>query len=50
MLFLPHYFINFAVALYMHFATSVIHEMTNALGIHCFRFVNPHLITIDFSI
>uniref|UniRef100_A0A0E0JUS3 Uncharacterized protein n=1 Tax=Oryza punctata TaxID=4537 RepID=A0A0E0JUS3_ORYPU len=25
------------VALYMHFATSVIHEITNALGIHCFR-------------
>ncbi|GJN18823.1 hypothetical protein PR202_gb06026 [Eleusine coracana subsp. coracana] len=27
----------FTVALYMHFATSVIHEITNALGIHCFR-------------
>uniref|UniRef100_A0A0D3EZW8 Aminoalcoholphosphotransferase n=1 Tax=Oryza barthii TaxID=65489 RepID=A0A0D3EZW8_9ORYZ len=26
----------FTVALYMHFATSVIHEITNALGIHCF--------------
>ncbi|OEL15243.1 Choline/ethanolaminephosphotransferase 1 [Dichanthelium oligosanthes] len=27
----------FTVALYMHFATSVIHEITNVLGIHCFR-------------
>ncbi|KQJ92953.1 hypothetical protein BRADI_3g01810v3 [Brachypodium distachyon] len=27
----------FTVVLYMHFATSVIHEITNALGIHCFR-------------
>ncbi|KAF7088262.1 hypothetical protein CFC21_091389 [Triticum aestivum] len=27
----------FTVALYMHFATSVVHEITNALGIHCFR-------------
>ncbi|KAM0866480.1 hypothetical protein ACQ4PT_042606 [Festuca glaucescens] len=32
----------YTVALYMHFATSVIHEITNALGIHCFRFVNRH--------
>ncbi|MQL94339.1 hypothetical protein Taro_026996 [Colocasia esculenta] len=27
----------FTVALYMHFATSVIHEITTALGIYCFR-------------
>ncbi|WVZ02622.1 hypothetical protein V8G54_023428 [Vigna mungo] len=27
----------FSVALYLHFATSVIHEITNALGIYCFR-------------
>ncbi|MCO5592997.1 hypothetical protein L7F22_047001 [Adiantum nelumboides] len=27
----------FTMSLYMHFAVSVIHEITNALGIHCFR-------------
>ncbi|XP_022990700.1 choline/ethanolaminephosphotransferase 1 isoform X1 [Cucurbita maxima] len=27
----------FNVALYLHFATSVIHEITTALGIYCFR-------------
>ncbi|KAJ0038661.1 hypothetical protein Pint_23396 [Pistacia integerrima] len=27
----------FTVALYLHFATSVIHEITAALGIYCFR-------------
>ncbi|KAG0473204.1 hypothetical protein HPP92_015061 [Vanilla planifolia] len=27
----------YTVGLYFHFATSVIHEITNALGIHCFR-------------
>ncbi|KAL9325138.1 hypothetical protein ACSQ67_005783 [Phaseolus vulgaris] len=27
----------FSVTLYLHFATSVIHEITNALGIYCFR-------------
>ncbi|XP_044489780.1 choline/ethanolaminephosphotransferase 1 [Mangifera indica] len=27
----------FTVALYLHFATSVIHEITTALGIYCFR-------------
>ncbi|XP_074591356.1 choline/ethanolaminephosphotransferase 1-like [Curcuma longa] len=27
----------FTVALYLHFATSVIHEITSALGIYCFR-------------
>ncbi|XP_020089955.1 choline/ethanolaminephosphotransferase 1-like [Ananas comosus] len=27
----------YAVGLYLHFATSVIHEITNALGIYCFR-------------
>ncbi|XP_058081744.1 choline/ethanolaminephosphotransferase 1-like isoform X1 [Magnolia sinica] len=27
----------FTVSLYMHFATSVIHELTTALGIYCFR-------------
>ncbi|XP_064951307.1 choline/ethanolaminephosphotransferase 1-like isoform X1 [Musa acuminata AAA Group] len=27
----------FTVLLYLHFATSVIHEITNALGIYCFR-------------
>ncbi|KAL3824028.1 hypothetical protein ACJIZ3_020057 [Penstemon smallii] len=30
------YFV-YAVALYLHFATSVIHEITTALGIYCFR-------------
>nr|DAD35173.1 TPA_asm: hypothetical protein HUJ06_005813 [Nelumbo nucifera] len=28
---------GFTVALYLHFATSVIHEITTALGIYCFR-------------
>ncbi|CAA6662654.1 unnamed protein product [Spirodela intermedia] len=28
---------TFTVTLYMHFATSVIHEITTALGISCFR-------------
>lgn len=27
----------FTTALYMHFAVSVIHEITTALGIHCFK-------------
>ncbi|KAI9092081.1 hypothetical protein K1719_028016 [Acacia pycnantha] len=27
----------FTVTLYLHFATSVIHEITTALGIYCFR-------------
>ncbi|KAL9332291.1 hypothetical protein ACSQ67_001901 [Phaseolus vulgaris] len=27
----------FSVTLYLHFATSVIHEITKALGIYCFR-------------
>ncbi|EFH38435.1 hypothetical protein ARALYDRAFT_333426 [Arabidopsis lyrata subsp. lyrata] len=27
----------FTVSLYLHFATSVIHEITEALGIYCFR-------------
>lgn len=27
----------FTMSLYMHFATSVIHEITTALGIYCFR-------------
>ncbi|OIV96343.1 hypothetical protein TanjilG_09770 [Lupinus angustifolius] len=27
----------FSVALYLHFATTVIHEITDALGIYCFR-------------
>ncbi|XP_019454986.1 PREDICTED: choline/ethanolaminephosphotransferase 1-like [Lupinus angustifolius] len=26
-----------SVALYLHFATTVIHEITDALGIYCFR-------------
>ncbi|KAL3631291.1 Cholinephosphotransferase 1 [Castilleja foliolosa] len=30
-------FFAYTVALYMHFATSVIHEITTALGIYCFR-------------
>ncbi|KAL5710619.1 ethanolaminephosphotransferase [Ranunculus cassubicifolius] len=30
-------FCLFTVALYLHFATSVIHEITTALGIYCFR-------------
>ncbi|XP_010257832.1 PREDICTED: choline/ethanolaminephosphotransferase 1-like [Nelumbo nucifera] len=28
---------GFTVVLYLHFATSVIHEITTALGIYCFR-------------
>ncbi|KAH7833723.1 hypothetical protein Vadar_009059 [Vaccinium darrowii] len=28
---------HFMPALYLHFATSVIHEITTALGIYCFR-------------
>jgi len=24
----------------MHFATSVIHEITDALGIYCFRYIS----------
>nr|GMD77181.1 choline/ethanolaminephosphotransferase 1 [Ipomoea batatas] len=27
----------YSVSLYMHFATSVVHEITTALGIYCFR-------------
>jgi ethanolaminephosphotransferase len=27
----------FTLSLYAHFATSVIHEITTALGIYCFR-------------
>uniref|UniRef100_A0A7N2L766 Reverse transcriptase zinc-binding domain-containing protein n=1 Tax=Quercus lobata TaxID=97700 RepID=A0A7N2L766_QUELO len=27
----------FSVVLYLHFATSVVHEITTALGIYCFR-------------
>ncbi|KAK3421774.1 choline/ethanolaminephosphotransferase 1 [Eucalyptus grandis] len=30
-------FCIFTVGLYLHFATSVIHEITTALGIYCFR-------------
>ncbi|CAH9128873.1 unnamed protein product [Cuscuta epithymum] len=30
-------FCVYSVSLYMHFATSVIHEITTALGIYCFR-------------
>ncbi|KAJ9540156.1 hypothetical protein OSB04_026662 [Centaurea solstitialis] len=30
-------FCIYTVALYLHFATSVIHEITTALGIYCFR-------------
>ncbi|XP_020261756.1 choline/ethanolaminephosphotransferase 1-like isoform X2 [Asparagus officinalis] len=30
-------FCIYTVTLYMHFATSVIHEITTALGIYCFR-------------
>lgn len=30
-------FCVYTAALYMHFATSVIHEITSALGIYCFR-------------
>lgn len=32
-------FFCFSVTLYLHFATSVIHEITTALGICCFRWV-----------
>lgn len=32
------YFLSlYSVGLYLHFATSVIHEITTALGIYCFR-------------
>ncbi|XP_072967041.1 choline/ethanolaminephosphotransferase 1-like [Typha angustifolia] len=31
------FFCLYTVSLYLHFATSVIHEITNALGIYCFR-------------
>ncbi|KAK6157734.1 hypothetical protein DH2020_011982 [Rehmannia glutinosa] len=30
-------FFAYTVALYLHFATSVVHEITTALGIYCFR-------------
>jgi ethanolaminephosphotransferase len=30
-------YFSFTVTLYLHFATSVIHEITTALGIYCFR-------------
>lgn len=30
-------FCAYTVSLYVHFATTVIHEITNALGIYCFR-------------
>ncbi|XP_054824845.1 choline/ethanolaminephosphotransferase 2-like [Prosopis cineraria] len=30
-------FCAYSVIIYMHFATSVIHEITTALGIYCFR-------------
>ncbi|XP_057735267.1 choline/ethanolaminephosphotransferase 1-like isoform X2 [Arachis stenosperma] len=30
-------FCAYTVTLYLHFATTVIHEITNALGICCFR-------------
>ncbi|CAA0822458.1 Choline/ethanolaminephosphotransferase 1 [Striga hermonthica] len=30
-------FVVYTVFLYLHFATSVIHEITSALGIYCFR-------------
>ncbi|KAH7330966.1 hypothetical protein KP509_20G010300 [Ceratopteris richardii] len=30
-------FCAYTVCLYLHFAISVIHEITSALGIHCFR-------------
>lgn len=30
-------FCVFTTSLYLHFAVSVIHEITNSLGIHCFR-------------
>ncbi|CAA0825585.1 Choline/ethanolaminephosphotransferase 1 [Striga hermonthica] len=30
-------FFTYTVVLYLHFATSVIHEITSALGIYCFR-------------
>lgn len=34
-------FLDQTVSLYLHFATSVIHEITSALGIYCFRFAMP---------
>ncbi|XP_011077582.1 choline/ethanolaminephosphotransferase 1 [Sesamum indicum] len=30
-------FVAYTVVLYLHFATSVVHEITTALGIYCFR-------------
>lgn len=32
-----------SVGLYLHFATSVIHEITTALGINCFRWEFDHM-------
>lgn len=35
---LNHNFVlSYAVVLYMHFVTSIVHEITTALGIYCFR-------------
>lgn len=37
-IFVADYFLLMdSAALYLHFATSVIHEITTALGIYCFR-------------
>ncbi|THG21512.1 hypothetical protein TEA_029756 [Camellia sinensis var. sinensis] len=33
-------------SLYLHFAVSVIHEITTALGIYCFRFISDALILV----
>ncbi|KAL5987516.1 Cholinephosphotransferase 1 [Asimina triloba] len=37
----------FTVSLYMHFATSVVHEITTALGIYCFRYNRSCFIHIE---
>ncbi|KAF2589154.1 hypothetical protein F2Q70_00041742 [Brassica cretica] len=37
LIYVSHFFTALVVSLYLHFATSVIHEITAALGIYCFR-------------
>ena len=42
-------FFTSAGALYLHFATSVIHEITTALGIYCFRWERNFLATASVN-
>ncbi|KAH7833412.1 hypothetical protein Vadar_006127 [Vaccinium darrowii] len=37
----------YTAALYLHFATSVIHEITTALGIYCFRLESACVVTVN---